>query len=89
MPIASVRFIRSGAYSLRPALGLALGGVPAVLLAAFIVKSLPLTALRALVTVIVLYAAVTMLRAAWKEGAPEPVHPPIPLPSKPAGDTPG
>jgi uncharacterized membrane protein YfcA len=88
MPIASVRFIRSGAYSLRPALGLALGGVPAVLLAAFIVKSLPLTALRALVTVIVLYAAVTMLRAALKEGAPAPVHPPIPLPSKPAGDTP-
>ncbi len=67
MPIASMRFIRSGAYSIRPALGLAIGGVPAVLLAAFIVKSLPLTALRALVTVVVLYAAITMLRAAFRE----------------------
>jgi uncharacterized membrane protein YfcA len=73
MPIASMRFITSGAYSLRPALGLAIGGVPAVLLAAFIVKSLPLTALRALVTVVVLYAAITMLRAAWRERKPDPV----------------
>jgi uncharacterized membrane protein YfcA len=73
MPIASMRFISSGAYSIRPALGLAIGGVPAVLLAAFIVKSLPLTALRALVTVVVLYAAITMLRAAWRERKPEPV----------------
>jgi uncharacterized membrane protein YfcA len=73
MPIASMRFVTSGAYSIRPALGLAIGGVPAVLLAAFIVKSLPLTALRALVTVVVLYAAITMLRAAWRERKPDPV----------------
>jgi uncharacterized membrane protein YfcA len=69
MPIASMRFITSGAYSIRPAIGLALGGVPAVLLAAFIVKSLPLTALRWLVAVVVLYAAIMMLRAAMREGA--------------------
>jgi uncharacterized membrane protein YfcA len=78
MPIASMRFIRSGAYSLRPALGLAIGGVPAVLLAAFIVKSLPLTALRALVTIVVLYAAVMMLRAAWRERKPDAVLAPSP-----------
>ncbi len=66
MPIASIRFIKSGAYSLKPAIGLAIGGIPAVLLAAFIVKSLPLTAMRWLVTVVVLYAAITMLRAAQK-----------------------
>ncbi|MGH7580782.1 MAG: TSUP family transporter [Gemmatimonadales bacterium] len=73
MPIASVRFVTRGAYSLRPAIGLALGGVPAVLLAAFVVKSLPLTALRTLVTVVVLYAAITMLRAAWRERRTGPV----------------
>jgi uncharacterized membrane protein YfcA len=78
MPIASMRFILSGAYSLRPALGLAIGGVPAVLLAAFIVKSLPLTALRALVTIVVLYAAIMMLRAAWRERKHEPVLAPSP-----------
>jgi uncharacterized membrane protein YfcA len=78
MPIASMRFILSGAYSIRPALGLAIGGVPAVLLAAFIVKSLPLTALRALVTIVVLYAAIMMLRAAWRERKHDPVLAPSP-----------
>ena len=78
MPIASMRFIASGAYSIRPALGLAIGGVPAVLLAAFIVKSLPLTALRALVTIVVLYAAIMMLRAAWRERNVDPVLAPSP-----------
>ena len=67
MPMASVRFIRAGAYDLKAALGLAIAGVPAVLLAAFIVKSLNLTAVRWLVTVVVLYTAVTMLVAAHKE----------------------
>jgi hypothetical protein len=38
-----------------------------VLLAAFVVKSLSLTAIRWLVTVVVLYTAVTMLAAALRE----------------------
>ncbi|HEY4934371.1 MAG TPA: sulfite exporter TauE/SafE family protein [Terriglobales bacterium] len=67
MPIASIRFIREGAYSFRPALGLAVAGVPAVLIAAFVVRSLPLTAVRWLVTVVVLYTAITMLTAAYRE----------------------
>ncbi len=69
MPMASVRFIREGKYDLKAALGLALAGTPAVLLAAFIVKSLNLTAVRWLVTVVVLYTAVTMLMSASKEKA--------------------
>jgi uncharacterized membrane protein YfcA len=81
MPVASMRFITSGAYSIRPAIGLALGGIPAVLLAAFIVKSLPLTALRTLVTVVVLYAAITMLRAAMREKGADAARPAAPLPS--------
>ena len=69
MPAAAVRFIRAGAYSLRPSLGLALGGVPAVLIAAFLVRSLPLVTLRWLVVAVVTYAAVTMLRSAYLERA--------------------
>ncbi len=69
MPVASMRFIRKGSYRLAPALGLAVGGVPAVLVAAFLVKSLPLTALRWLVTAVVAYTALTMLRSAWSESA--------------------
>jgi uncharacterized membrane protein YfcA len=64
MPIASLRFIRFEAFSMRAALGLTLGGIPGVLIAAYIVKSLPLTAVRWLVVVVVLYAAIAMLRSA-------------------------
>ena len=59
MPIGSLKFIRRGRYSLRASLGLGLGGVPAVLIAAFIVKSMPLAYLRWLVVVVVLYAALS------------------------------
>jgi uncharacterized membrane protein YfcA len=57
-------FISRRAYVQRPALGLALGGVPGVLVAALLVKSLPLGALRWLVVAIVIYAAFVMLRGA-------------------------
>jgi uncharacterized membrane protein YfcA len=67
MPVASTRFIRAQAYEPRAALGLALGGIPAVLVAAFIVKSLPLGAVRWLVVVVVLYAAALLLSAAASE----------------------
>jgi uncharacterized membrane protein YfcA len=67
MPIGSLKFIRSGRYSVRASLGLGLGGVPAVLIAALIVKSMPLQYLRWLVVVVVLYAALSMLRSAWVE----------------------
>jgi uncharacterized membrane protein YfcA len=64
MPFASLRFIRYKAFSMRAALGLILGGVPGVLIAAYIVKSLPLVAVRWLVVIVVIYAAFVMLRSA-------------------------
>jgi uncharacterized membrane protein YfcA len=64
MPVAGLRFITARSYDPRAAIGLALGGIPGVLIAAFIVKSLPLGWLRWLVVVVVSYAAFTMLRAA-------------------------
>jgi uncharacterized membrane protein YfcA len=68
MPVASARFIWSKAYFVPVAVGLAVGGLLGVPLAAFVVKSLPLSALRYLVIVIVLYAALLMLRAALRSG---------------------
>lgn len=67
MPVGSVRFVRSGRYNLKSALGLAIGGVPAVLLAAWLVKSLPLTAVNWLVVCVVVYTAGMMLRSARRE----------------------
>ena len=61
---ASLRYISIGEIDLRIATGIALGGIPAVLVAAFIVKSMSLEALRWLVVCVVLYAALVMLKAA-------------------------
>ena len=58
---ASARCIRSVNLDLRLVLGLAIGAIPAVLVAAFIVKEMPLTMLRWLVVVVVTYAGVTLL----------------------------
>jgi uncharacterized membrane protein YfcA len=69
MPLASLRFIRFGAFSMRAALGLTLGGIPGVLAGAFLVKSLPLVAVRWLVIVVVLYAAGAMLLSAARSTA--------------------
>jgi len=67
MPIAGMRFIKQGSYSLRASVVLMLAGIPAVLIAAYIVKSLSLTYVRWLVVVVVVYTAVTMLRSAFAE----------------------
>jgi uncharacterized membrane protein YfcA len=61
---AGARHIGIGQIDLRIVLGMTLGGIPAVLVAAFIVKSMPLEMLRWMVIVVVVYAAVIMLRAA-------------------------
>jgi uncharacterized membrane protein YfcA len=77
---ASVQHIAIGEVDMRVVLGLAIGGIPAVLVAAFVVKEMPLDYLRWLVLAVVLYAAAVMGRAALKgrregkaEGATAPV----------------
>ncbi len=61
---ASIRHIQIGQIDLRVVVGLAIGGIPAVLIAALVVKSMPLELLRWLVIVVVVYAAAVMLRSA-------------------------
>jgi uncharacterized membrane protein YfcA len=67
MSVGSAPFIRSERYNLKAALGLTLGGIPGVLLAAFVVKSLPLDQVRWLVVLVVVYTASMMLRSARRE----------------------
>ncbi|MBL8545082.1 MAG: TSUP family transporter [Hyphomonadaceae bacterium] len=64
MPASSLKLVRSERIDLRIVLGMALGGIPAVLLAAFVVKSLDLVTLRWLVVVVVIYASILLLRSA-------------------------
>jgi uncharacterized membrane protein YfcA len=68
MPAASVRFVRLRRYDLPAALGLTIAGTPAVLVAAFLVRSLPLVTVKWLVVVVVVYTAVAMLRSAVRDG---------------------
>jgi len=63
-PLAGLRFLKSGRIDWGVCVGMTCGGIPGVLLAAFVVKSLPLVALRWLVVGVVLYAAMAMLQSA-------------------------
>jgi uncharacterized membrane protein YfcA len=67
MPVAAIQFVRKNAYNLRAAVGLALGGPLAVLLAVWLITSLPTLVVRVLVLTVVLYTSITMLRSAAVE----------------------
>ena len=64
MPITTVRFVKTRTYHVQAALGLALGGLPAALIAALIFKSMSLDVVRWLVVAVVIYTAFNMLATA-------------------------
>jgi uncharacterized membrane protein YfcA len=65
--VAGVRFAGAGRFHARMALGLTIGGIPGVIVAVWLVESLPLVALRWLVLIVVMYAATTLLRAGLRQ----------------------
>lgn len=69
--IAGIRFVGKARVAWRAALGLTVGGIPGVMVAVWLVKSLPLVILRWVVLIVVVYAAVSLLRAAMRSGASE------------------
>lgn len=76
--VAATRHIMVTRIDLKVAVGVAIGGIPAVLVAAFLVKTMPLEWLRWLVIVVVLYAAAIMFKSAydgWGEAEVEPMVP--------------
>ena len=62
MPPASYKFIKNGSYDRKAAIGMAIPGIIAVLIAAFFIKSLPLDTLRWIVIGVILYTATIMLK---------------------------
>ncbi|MEO5998190.1 MAG: sulfite exporter TauE/SafE family protein [Chitinophagaceae bacterium] len=66
MPAASVKFIRKGAYNRKASFSMAIAGTVAVLIAAFIVKSLPLDILKWVVFTVIVITSIVMLRAAFR-----------------------
>jgi uncharacterized membrane protein YfcA len=80
MPVASGNFIKLRSYDVKASMGLLLGGIPGVLIAAYVVKSIPTLWLKWLVMAVVVYTAITLLLAARRERsapadiAPLPTH---------------
>lgn len=66
MPPASAKFIKAGAYNKKASLGIISGGIFGVLLAVYIVKSLPLNLLTWLVICVIFITALTLVRAGIK-----------------------
>jgi uncharacterized membrane protein YfcA len=67
MPVATAKFLKAGAFDAKAAIGLAIGGVPAALIAGLVVKSLPLDVLKVVVIIVIVYAAIMLLRTAFAE----------------------
>ena len=76
MPWAGMRFVKEGAYDRKAAFGLTSLGILGVFIAAFLVKSLPLTILKWVVVVVILYTSSMMFRSVFKKDkAPAPPEP--------------
>jgi uncharacterized membrane protein YfcA len=66
MPVASAKFIKAGAYNRKASLGITLGGIFGVLIAVYIVKSLPLRMLTWLVIGVIFITALSLIRKGVK-----------------------
>jgi len=62
--VSGIRYLRSDRYAFGPTAGLAVGGGLGAVIAALMVKSLPIMALRWLVAAVALYVAQDFLRNA-------------------------
>ena len=67
MPLASAKFIKEGAYNRKASISMTIAGSIAVIIAAFIVKSLTLNILRWVVIGVIIYTSVVMLKAAFSQ----------------------
>lgn len=65
MPVASVKFVKEGAYNKKASIAIGIAGMVGVLIAVYIVKSLPLDVLRWLVIGVIYYTSIVMLKAAY------------------------
>lgn len=66
MPPASAKFVKEGAYNRKASVSMCIAGIIGVLIAALLVKSLPMDILRWLVIAVVIYTALVMLKSAIK-----------------------
>ncbi|EET87789.1 conserved hypothetical protein [Clostridium carboxidivorans P7] len=66
-PVAAIKFIREGAYHRKVSLATNLFGIIGVLIAAYIVKELPLTMLKWVVVFVIVFTSIIMFKSAMKK----------------------
>lgn len=71
MPVASIKFIKEGAYSRKASLAVSIFGLVGVVIAAYLVKEMPLDILKWIVDVVIIYTAFTLLKTALKKQSSE------------------
>ena len=64
MPVASAKFVKEGAYDRKASFAITLFGFVGVLIAAYLVKSLPLNILTWVVIAVIIYTAIMMFKSA-------------------------
>ena len=65
LPSASIRYVKEKTYNRKAALAITISGIFGVLIAAFIVKSLPLYILTWLVIVVIIYTSITLIKSGF------------------------
>lgn len=66
MPAASIKFVKEAAYDIKASIAITIAGSVGVLIAAYIVKEMPLEILKWVVVCVILYTSITMLRSGMK-----------------------
>lgn len=67
MPVASAKFVKEGAYDRKASMAITIFGSVGVLIAAYIVKELPLNILKWVVIVVIIYTSIMMFRSSKKQ----------------------
>jgi len=68
MAAGGARFVKQKAYDRKASISLTIAGIVGVILAAYVVKSLPLLILKGVVCCVVLYTSVWMFISAFRKG---------------------
>ena len=69
MPVAGVEFIKNGNYSRKGTIGIIIGGVVGVIIAANFVTSMPMDVLTWIIIVVIIYTGITYILKSRKTAA--------------------
>jgi uncharacterized membrane protein YfcA len=67
LPMSSTKFVKNNAYDKKASISISIFGVVGVLIAAFIVKELPVRALTWMVVCVIMYTSITMFKAYYSK----------------------